>query len=220
MRALLQNASTLASAQSSSRGLCCGLWLLPASGATPQEGPENGRSVRPATRPDRMSLLRLTLLLSLLLTTACSEIFGRGSPCGGTRQVDAQVVLPDTGLGAGGRANLSFYESEPGRSLDETSMILWTFPPDGTAFTDAPPRVRVVTDDGRVFLDRRAGSAYLGSWYVREPIPTGPRRDEIVSAFQQAIVTVEFLGASPAQKLTRVRPNVRFAGRSPILQCL
>jgi hypothetical protein len=167
-----------------------------------------------------MKLLRLTLSLAPPLATACSNLVNPGSPCGGTRQVDAQAVLPDTGLGAGGRANISFHESEPRSSLDESSLIVWTFPPDSATFAGGPPRVRVWTDDGRVFLDRQSSSAYLGSWYAREAIPDGSRRDEIVSAFQAGVVTVEFLDASPMPKVTRVRPSVRFAGRTPVLQCL
>ena len=103
-----------------------------------------------------MSLLRLALLSLLAFSVACSEIpvlDSRGTPCGGTRQVDAEAVFPDTGLGAGGRATVSFYESDPNRSLDETAIIVWTFPPANTTFTDNPPRVRVLTDGGKVFLD-------------------------------------------------------------------
>jgi hypothetical protein len=165
-----------------------------------------------------MNLLRQTLLSLLVLSTACTDFVNRGSPCGGTLQVDAEAVLPDTGLGAGGKANISF--SETNHTLDESSLIVWTFPPSNTTFTDSPPRVRVLTSDGRVFLDLQAMPAYIGSWYVLQPIPNGPLREEIVSAFQAGLGVVEFSSAQPNQKVTRVRPDVRFAGRTPVLQCL
>ena len=136
-----------------------------------------------------MNLLRQTLLSLLVLSTACTDFVNRGSPCGGTLQVDAAAVLPDTGLGAGGKANISF--SETNHTLDESSLIVWTFPPSNTTFTDSPPRVRVVTSDGKVFLDLQAMPAYIGSWYVLQPIPKGPLREEIVSAFQAGLGVVE-----------------------------
>lgn len=167
-----------------------------------------------------MNLLRLTTLGSLLLSASCADITSRGAPCGGTRQVDAEAVLPDTGLGAGGTANISYNESEPISGLNESSLIVWIFPPANTAFADSAARVRVVTDDGRTFLDRQSTSAYLGSWYVNEPIPDDSLRDEIVSAFQAGVVVVEFSSAQPFAKVTRVRPSVRFAGRTPVARCL
>lgn len=166
-----------------------------------------------------MNRLRLTLLSSIVLSTACVDITNRGTPCGGTRRVDAQVVLPDTGLGAGGQANITFSESEPRSTLDESALIVWTFPPNNTMFADNPPRVRLVVDDGKVFLDRQSSSAYLGSWYVKEAIPPGAVRDQIVSAFAAGLVMVEFSSGQPAMKVTRVRPNVRFAGRGEVLRC-
>lgn len=169
--------------------------------------------------PACMDLRRFTLPFSLIVATACTD-FTRGSPCGGTRQLDAQAVLPDTGLGAGGRANISFFESERVGISDESSLGVWTYPRDSTPFADGPPRVRVVTDDGKVFLDRQAITASGGSWYTREPVPPGPRRDEIITAFQNGAVMVEFLDASPKQRVTRARPVVRFAGRNPIGLCL
>jgi hypothetical protein len=129
-------------------------------------------------------------------------------------------VLPDTGLGAGGQADISFHESEPGRSLDESALFIWTFPPTHTMFADGAPRVRLVTDDGKAFLDLQSTSAYLGSWYVRQAIPDGPVRDQIVSAFQAGLVIVEFSSAQPVQKVARVRPSVRFAGRTPVSRFL
>ena len=165
-----------------------------------------------------MTLFRLTFLSLFALPAACTDFVNRGSPCGGTLEVDAEAVLPDTGLGAGGKANISF--SETNHALDESSLIVWTFPPSNTTFTDGPPRVRVLTTDGRIFLDLEATAAYMGSWYVRRSIPSGPVRDEIVSAFQSGLGVIEFSRAQPTQKLTRVRPDVRFAGRSPVLRCL
>jgi len=165
-----------------------------------------------------MTLLRLTFLPLFALSTACTDFLNRGSPCGGTLEVDAEAVLPDTGLGAGGKATISF--SETNHALDESSLIVWTFPPSNTTFADSPPRVRVLTTDGKVFLDLEATAAYMGSWYVRQTIPSGPVRDEIVSAFQSGLGVIEFSRAQPTQKLTRVRPDVRFAGRSPVLRCL
>ena len=158
------------------------------------------------------------IVLSALALSACANI--TGTPCGGTRQVDAQLVLPDTGLGAGGQANLGLTESDPGRSFDETSLIVWTFPPTSTGFADAPPRVRVIADDGTVFLDLSSTSAYQGSWYAREPIAGGPLRDQIVSAFAAGQVVVEYSSATGPAKVTRVRPIVRFAGTTPVLRCL
>ena len=165
-----------------------------------------------------MTLLRLTFLPLFALSTACTDLLNRGSPCGGTLEVDAEAVLPDTGLGAGGKANISF--SETNHALDESSLIVWTFPPSNTTFADSPPRIRVLATDGKVFLDLEATAAYMGSWYVRQTIPSGPVRDEIVSAFQSGLGVIEFSRAQPTQKLTRVRPDVRFAGRSPVLRCL
>lgn len=167
-----------------------------------------------------MNRLRLTLLYSIVLSTACVEITNRGTPCGGTRRVDAQAVLPDTGLGAGGQAAITFYESEPRSTVDESALFVWTFPPNNTMFADSPPRVRLVVDDGNVLLDRQSSSAYLGSWYVREGIPSGAVRDQIVSAFAAGLVMVEFSGGQPATKVTRVRPEVRFAGRDQVLRCV
>ena len=166
-----------------------------------------------------MKLFRLTFLSSLLLSSGCLDIT-RGIPCGGQRQVDAFAVLPDTGLGARGQAAVTFSESDPERSLDETSLSVWTFPSANTTFADSPPRVRLVTDDGRVFLDVQSGTAYEGSWSAKQKIPKGPAREEIVAAFDRGIVTVEFSNALPVPKVTRVRPTVRFAGRTPVLQCL
>jgi hypothetical protein len=159
--------------------------------------------------------------LSLLCSSvACSLITdSRGTPCGGGRQVDAELTLPDTGLGAGGKAQVDFNESKA-PSLPEASMTVWAFPPTNSMFADAPPRVRVVTDGGQVFLDLQSTTAYQGSWAARQSIPDGPIRDEIVGAFQRGIVTVEFLDASPAQKIARVRPTVLFAGTTPVLRCL
>lgn len=167
-----------------------------------------------------MNHLHLTLLSSIVLSTACVEITNRGIPCGGTRRVDAQVTLPDTGLGAGGQASISFHESEPRSTLDESALGVWTFPPNNTLFADNPPRVRLVVDDGTVLLDRESSSAYLGSWYVREAIPDGSVRDQIVLAFAAGLVMVEFASGPPAMKVTRVRPNVRFAGRDEVSRCL
>lgn len=167
-----------------------------------------------------MNLFRLTLLSSLVLSAACVDIVNRGTPCGGTRQVDAQAVLPDTGLGAGGQAGITFYESDPISNRDESSLIVWTFPPANTMFADSPPRVRLVTDDGTVFLDLESTSAYQGSWYVIQAIPNGPVRDQIVAAFQAGLVMIEFSSAQPVRKTTRVRPSVRFAGRTPVARCL
>lgn len=167
-----------------------------------------------------MTRLRLTLLSSLVLSTACVEITNRGTPCGGTRRVDAQAVLPDTGLGAGGQANVSFYESEPRGTLDETALVVSTFPPTNSVFVDNPPRVRLVVDDGSVLLDGQSSSAYLGSWYVKQAIPTDAAREKIVSAFSAGLVMVEYSTGQPALKVTRVRPTVRFAGRDEVARCL
>ena len=166
-----------------------------------------------------MTLLRLTLFATVGLSISCSDISG-GSPCGGVLQVDAQVVLPDTGIGAGGQGSVGFHESEPG-ALDESSLIVWTFPPAGTTFTDSVPRVRILTDDGRIFLDVQSTSAYQGSWYAKEDIPHGSIRDSIVSAFQRGVVTIEFSGApAVGGKVTRVRPAIQFAGRTPRVLCV
>jgi hypothetical protein len=166
-----------------------------------------------------MTLLRLTLFAILSLSISCSDING-GSPCGGVLQVDAQVVLPDTGIGAGGQASVDFNESEPG-AFDESSLIVWTFPPAGTTFADSVPRVRILTDDGRVFLDAQSTSAYQGSWYAKQDIPHGSIRDSIVSAFQQGVVTIEFSSApAVGGKVTRVSPAIQFAGRTPRAECL
>jgi hypothetical protein len=165
-----------------------------------------------------MNLFRLIPLFPLVLSAACTDFLSRGSPCGGTRQVDAAAVLPDTGLGAGGTATIGF--SETNSSVDEFSLIVWTFPPANTTFADNSPRVRIITDDGKVFLDLESTSAYLGSWYVRQTIPEDPVRDEIVSAFQAGLVTIEFARTQPVAKVTRVRPTVRFAGTTPVVRCL
>jgi hypothetical protein len=134
--------------------------------------------------------------------------------------VQAQLVLPDTGIGAGGQGSVGFHESEAG-ALDESSLIVWTFPPAGTAFADSVPRVRILTDDGRVFLDVQSTPAYQGSWYAKQDIPHGSIRDSIVSAFQQGVVTIE-LSSAPATggKATRVRPTIQFAGRTPRVTCI
>jgi hypothetical protein len=142
-----------------------------------------------------MTLLRLTLFATLSLSISCSDI-GSGSPCGGLLRVDAQVVLPDTGIGAGGHGSVDFEESEPG-AFDESPLIVWTYPPGGTTFTDNVPGVRILTDDGRVFLDVQSTSAYQGSWYAKQDIPHGSIRDSIVSAFQQGVVSIE-LSSAPA----------------------
>jgi hypothetical protein len=159
-------------------------------------------------------------LLSLAMGSACSDLTSRGSPCGGERQVSATAVLPDTGLGAGGEATISFVESDAHRSLDETALIVWTFPPTNASFSGNPPRVRIVTDDGRVFLDVQSTTAYLGSWYARAPIPNTPLRDEIVAAFQNGRVTIEFSSGELTPKTTRVQPAITFAGRTPVVMCL
>ena len=166
-----------------------------------------------------MILLRLTLLATLSLSISCSDI-NDGSPCGGVLQVDAQVVLPDTGIGAGGQASVSFHESEPG-AFDESSLIVWTFPPAGTMFIDSVPRVRILTDHGSVFLDVQSTSAYQGSWYAKQDIPHGSIRDSIVSGFHNGVVTIEF-SSTPAVsgKATRLRPTVQFAGRTPRTTCI
>lgn len=160
-----------------------------------------------------------TLLSSLAIVTACSEFLNRGTPCGGVRSVDATATLPDTGLGAGGKANITFSESQPGRSLDETSLIVWTFPAPNAPFAGNPPRVRIFTDDGRVFLDVESTAAYQGSWYARALIPDTTVRDEIVAAFQNGRVSVEFSSGQPASKMTRVVPTITFAGRTPVVIC-
>lgn len=165
-------------------------------------------------------LSRVTSLVLMMVSAACSNVTSRGIPCGGTRQVSATAILPDTGLGAGGEASVTFRESEPNRERDETAVYVWTFPPSGTAFADAPPRVRVVTDDGRVFLDLPSWAAYQGSWYVRQAVVDGPVRDEIVAAFQAGIVMVEYSTTQPVPKVTRVRPEVHFAGRTERLRCV
>ena len=168
-----------------------------------------------------MTLLRLMLLSPLMFpVAACSEFTNRSTPCGGTLQVDATVALPDTGLGAGGSGNVSFFESEADRTPDDTALGVWTFPPANTTFADGPPRVRVLTDDGRVFLDLQSTSAFLGSWYVLQPIRDHALREEIVAAFHAKRVVVEFVRTQPEQKTTRVRPDVRFAGRTPVLRCV
>jgi hypothetical protein len=129
-------------------------------------------------------------------------------------------VLPDTGLGAGGTANVSFIESEPNRDLDDTWLIVWTSPAATRPFADDPPRVRVLTDDGRVFLDLQSTPAAAGSWYVKQAIAPGSVRDAIVAAFQAGQAVVEFSTTQPIEKVTRVRPIVRFAGRNPVAICL
>jgi hypothetical protein len=160
-----------------------------------------------------------SLLPVLLFSASCRSLFTDGTPCGGTRRVTAQAVLPDTGLGARGTAGITFYESEPGRSLDETSLFVWTFPHDSTVrFADSAPHVRVVTDEGLVLLDLDSSLAYQGSWYVRQPVPAESMRQAIVNAFQSGKVTVEFSSTVPA-RVTRVRPSVEFAGRDPVLLC-
>ena len=53
--------------------------------------------------------------------------------------------------------------------------------------------------------------------YVRQAIPNTPLRAEIVSAFQAGTVFIEFVNA---QKVTRVRPKVRFAGNTPDVICV
>lgn len=164
-----------------------------------------------------MNLLCLALFVTLSLSISCSDVTG-GSPCGGVLQVDAQVVLPDTGIGAGGQGSVGFYESEP-LQFDESSLIVWTFPPAGTTFADSVPRVRILTDDGRVFMDVQSTSAYQGSWYAKRDIPHGSIRDSIVSAFQQGVVAIE-LSSAVSGKVTRARPTIRFAGRTPRAVCV
>ena len=166
-----------------------------------------------------MTLFRLTLFATLSLSISCSDING-GSPCGGVLQVDAQVVLPDTGIGAGGQGSVGFHESWPGQ-FDESTLIVWTFPPTGTTFTDSVPRVRILTDDGRVFLDVQSTPAYQGSWYAKQDIPHGSIRDSIVAAFQRGAVAVEFSSATVVGgKVTKVRPAIQFAGRTPRALCV
>ena len=155
----------------------------------------------------------------LLIATACSDLT-RGAPCGGGRSAEATAVLPDTGLGAGGTASITYHESDPQSTLYESSLIVWTFPAAGAAFADSAARVRVVTDDGRVLLDRQSIPAYAGSWYAIDSIPNEALRDAIVSAFQTGAVVVEFSRTQPVPGVTRVRPTVRFAGRTPVVMCL
>src|SRR6185503_16662430 len=131
-----------------------------------------------------------------------------------------RLTLPDTGLGAAGTANVGFHESEPNRTLDETAVYVWTFPAAGKPFADSPPRVRVVTDDGRVFVDVQSTLAYQGSWYVNQQIPDSSLRDQIVSAFQAGVVVIEFSSGDHVERVTRVRPDVHFAGRTPVLLCV
>src|SRR5262249_45266788 len=158
-----------------------------------------------------MNRCGVAVLFPLVLSGACGDFTNHGVPCGNTRMVDARVTLPDTGLGAGGDAGIGFSESVPGLGLDESNLIVWTFPPANPMFADDPPRVRLVTDGGTVLLDLQSTSAYQGSWYVRQAIPHGDIRDVIVSAFQMGSVTLEF-SSGGNQKVTRVRPNVSFAG--------
>ena len=168
-----------------------------------------------------MPLRRVVSIASLLLASACADIVvGGGEPCGGTRQVDAQVVLPDTGVGAGGQGSLGFVEAEPNGSRDEASLFIWLFPLADAPFAGSPPRMRLVTDDGRVFLDQQSTSAAFGSWYARQAVSPGPVRDEIVSAFQAGLVLLELSSVDPGQKVTRITVRVRFAGRTPVATCL
>lgn len=168
-----------------------------------------------------MTLLRVVSLASLLLSSACADIVsGGGEPCGGMRQVDAQAVLPDTGVGARGKGSVGFVESEPSGSRDETSLFVWLFPVPDSSFAGSPPRMRLVTGDGRVFLDQQSTSAYLGSWYARQSVSPGPVRDDIVSAFQAGLVLLELWSADSVQKVTRIPVSVRFAGRMPVAICL
>lgn len=181
-----------------------------------EHSPNASLSIAASRRATRC--LHLVALAAALAPGACSDV-GPGEPCGGVLMVDAKAVLPDTGIGARGNATIAFTESEPNRTLDETALIVWTFPPPNESFADAPPRVRVMADDGRIFLDLTATSAYQGSWYVRQMVPKGALRDSIVTAFKAGRVAVEF--AQPnAARATTVRPTVRYAGRTPVVMCI
>lgn len=172
--------------------------------------------------PTRFLTRTATLIASssVLFCIGCIDYFiSQSKPCGGTRQVDAHVTLPDTGLGARGAGSVGFSESEAGRNLDETALYVWIFPPTGTVFADNAPDVRIVTDDGQVLMNERSGVAYQGSWSVRRGIRDEALRATIIRAFQEGRVSVEFSTTQPVPRLTRVRPTVRFAGKAPVLQC-
>jgi hypothetical protein len=95
---------------------------------------------------------RLLSALASLLLTACSGAAPFGAPCGGAQSAEARAVLPDTGINARDTLLVVFVQHDTQELSELVIWHLWPFA-SGAIDPEPDPRVRVITDDGRVLLD-------------------------------------------------------------------
>ncbi len=149
-----------------------------------------------------------------------------GGPCGGGQYADARAFLPDTGINSSDTLLLVFVQHDTNELSELVVWHLWPFST-GAIDPEPDPRVRIVSDDGRVLLDS-VGSRYSQptnrydrpTWHVFTWIRDAKLRNALYQGFRDGTLWIELLRVGATQPGTRVRVQTDHVGVSEILRCL
>jgi hypothetical protein len=168
----------------------------------------------------------LSALASVLLLTACSGAAPFGAPCGGAQFAEGRAFLPDTGINSGDTLLVVFIQHD-GQELSE--FVIWHLWPfaSGAIDPEPDPRVRVITDDGRVLLDS-IGSRFnqpentnnRPTWYSFTWIREAGLRNDLYEGLRDETLSIELTRPTGTAPGTRVRIRTDRAGISPVMTCL
>jgi hypothetical protein len=136
-------------------------------------------------------------------------------------------VLPDTGIDGGSDVLLVFNQSDPS-SGELSELIIEHLRPAGRDSDPEPdPRIRLVTDDGRVLLDTLAtrydqptGKFDYPTWLVLYAMRSAELRIAFFEAFNKQTLWLELWRANATQLGTRMRPHTEAVGVSPVGWCV
>lgn len=169
----------------------------------------------------------MLFVLAPVLLIACTRasIF-RGEPCGGGQYADARAFLPDSGINAGDTLLVVFIQHDTKELAELVIWHLWPFA-SGAIDPGPDPRVRVVSNDGRVLLDS-IGSRYnqpenrynRPTWYVFTWIRDASLRNGLFEGFRDQTLWIELWRVGASAPGTRVRLRTDRAGVSPMATCL
>jgi hypothetical protein len=161
-----------------------------------------------------------------MLLMACFNSLETGAPCGGGEFADALALLPDSGIDAGDTLQVVFNQHDTHELSELAIWHLWPFA-SGIVDSQPDPRVRLVTDAGRVLLDS-IGSRYDQpenayndpTWHVFTWIRDSDLRNGLYEGFQNQTLWVELWPVGAPRPTTRVRLKTDRVGISPTALCI
>jgi hypothetical protein len=151
---------------------------------------------------------------------ACSASKIAGGPCGRNQQAVATVALPDTGISAGYQIQVAFIQHDPDLTEERSEVSIqhqWPVPADRD--TVPSPRVRLLDEAGRVYIDTLGTRRGPAAWSVHHWIGDAATRNALYDAFATERLWLE-LWRAEAGLGTRVRLTTKEATVNPPIRCL